>query len=155
MCQSCFTAFRTKARVAVSFTVHHASVQREQGVMQPCGSCFVCHARLRYSHAQPRLLHKQGPGVASAKTCNETGHETTRSWKTQSDLFSRTVTRKRPLADHRDYRPIAPDTERLLSDIKQLESDRHSLGLRQILDDSTDSATSDDAGDTVTPDISY
>ena len=37
------------------------------------------------SHAQPRLLHKQGPGVASAKTCNETDYETTRSGKTESD----------------------------------------------------------------------
>ena len=73
-------------------------------------------------------------------------------------LFSRTVTRKRPLEDYKDYRPIdrpvAPDTERQLSDIKKLEADHHSMGLRQILDDSTDSATSDDDGDTVTPDIS-
>ena len=29
------------------------------------------------------------------------------------------------------------------------------MGMRQILDDSTDSATSDDDGDTVTPDISF
>ena len=53
--------------------------------MQPGGSCCVCHARLCDSHAQPRLLHKQGPGVASAKTCNKTGYKTTRSGKAQTD----------------------------------------------------------------------
>ena len=128
--------------------------------MQPCGSCFVCHARLCDSHAQPRLLHKQGPGMASAKMCNKTGHETTRSGKTQSyeaHVFTK-CHQKEALADYQDYRPIdrpvAPDTERLLSNIKQPEADHHSMGLRQILDDSTDSATSDEDGDTVTPDIS-
>ena len=93
----------------------------------------------------------------------ETCQSTLIRWRKYSNgsintLFSRTVTRKRPLADHQDYRPIdrpvAPDTERLLSDVKQLETDHHSMGLRQILDDSTDSATSDDDGDTVTRDIS-
>ena len=119
--------------------------------MQPCGSCFVCHARLCDSHAQPRLLHKQGPGVASAKMCNKTGHETTRSGKTQSyeaHVFTK-CHQKEALADYKDYRP-----ERLLSNIKQPEADHHSMGLRQILDDSTDSATSDEDGDTVTHDIS-
>ena len=78
--------------------------------------------------------------------------------KVEKHLFSRTVTRKRPLEDYKDYRPIdrpvAPDTGRLLSDIKKLEADHHSMDLRQILDDSTGTGTSDDAGDTVTPDIS-
>ena len=69
-----------------SSLIHHASCQCPAGAgeMQPCGSCFVCHAGLCDSHAQPRLLHKQGPGVASAKTCNKTGHETTRRGKAQS-----------------------------------------------------------------------
>ena len=63
-------------------------------------------------------------------------------------LFARTVVRKRPLEDYKDYRPIdkvvAPDTERLINDIKELEMEHHSMGLRQILDDSTDTASSDE-----------
>ena len=66
-------------------------------------------------------------------------------WK---HLFARTVVRKRPLEDYKDYRPIdkvvAPDTERLLNDIKELEIEHHSMGLRQMLDDSTDTASSEE-----------
>ena len=66
-------------------------------------------------------------------------------WK---HLFARTVVRKRPLEDYKDYhsidKEVVPDTEHMFNDIKKLEIEHHCMGLRHILDDSTDTASSEE-----------
>ena len=75
-------------------------------------------------------------------------------------VFGRTVLRKRPLEDYSHFRPvetlITPSNRDVLADVVQLEAAHHSMGLRQLLDSSTDTASpdNDDDQDTVsfTPD---
>ena len=147
-----------------SSLVHHASCQCPAGAGGKCNHvAAVLFAMLDYV----TVMRNPDSCTNKAQVWHRPKRATKRTTKplvvgkrkVEKHLFSRTVTRKRPLEGYKDYRPIdrpvAPDTERLLSDVKQLEADHHSMGLRQILDDSTDSATSDDAGDTVTPGVSF
>ena len=71
--------------------------------------------------------------------------------KVVKHVFGRTVSRKRPLEDYKDYRPVErlvePTKAVVLVDILELEGAHHSMGLRQIMDSSTDTATTDEDGD--------
>ena len=80
--------------------------------------------------------------------------------KVAKHVFGRTVLRKRPLEEYSRFRPVetlvSPPNRDVLVDVLALEAAQHSMGLRQILDSSTDTATpdNDDDQDTVsfTPD---
>ena len=117
-----------------SSLIHHASCQCPAGAGGKCNHvAAVLFAMLDYVTVmrnpdcctnKAQVWHRPKRATKRATKPLVVGKR-----KVMKHLFSRTVTRKRPLADYQEYRPIgrpiAPDTERLLSDVKKLETSQH------------------------------
>ena len=63
-------------------------------------------------------------------------------------IFGRVVNRKRPLEEYADFSALpsvqVPDRCSLLTDLRYLHTNHHSIGLLQVLDSSTDTASSEE-----------